>query len=100
MSRRAAAEPVAVSGRVGTRLLREALIGLVKAYQVLLSPWLGGRCRYQPTCSAYAEEALRRHGAARGLWLTLRRLGRCHPWGRWGYDPVPERHDAEPPRAP
>jgi len=100
MSRRAAAEPVAAAGQVGARLLRDALIGLVKAYQLLLSPWLGGRCRYQPTCSAYAEEALRRHGAARGLWLTLRRLGRCHPWGGSGYDPVPERREAERRGAP
>ena len=61
----------------------------IRAYRLLLSPWVGHGCRFQPTCSVYALEALERHGAARGLWLTLRRLGRCHPWGGSGYDPVP-----------
>lgn len=61
----------------------------VRAYRLLLSPWLGHACRYQPTCSAYALEALERHGALRGGWLAARRIGRCHPWGGAGYDPVP-----------
>lgn len=61
----------------------------VRAYRLILSPWLGHGCRFQPTCSAYALEALDRHGALRGTWLMLRRLGRCHPWGGDGYDPVP-----------
>ena len=61
----------------------------VRAYRLLLSPWVGHACRFQPTCSAYALEALEQHGALRGSWLTLRRIGRCHPWGSWGYDPVP-----------
>jgi uncharacterized protein len=61
----------------------------VRAYRVVLSPWVGHYCRYQPTCSAYALEALDRHGAVKGLWLTLRRIGRCHPLGSSGYDPVP-----------
>lgn len=61
----------------------------VRAYRLMLSPWVGHACRFQPTCSAYALEALDRHGALRGGWLTLRRIGRCHPWGGWGYDPVP-----------
>ena len=65
----------------------------VRLYRATLSPLIGGNCRYQPTCSAYALEALERHGAARGGWLTLRRLLRCHPWGGSGYDPVPS---AEP----
>ena len=65
------------------------LLVLVRAYQILLSPWLGGRCRHQPSCSEYALQALRTHGAWRGAWLTVRRLSRCHPWGSWGYDPVP-----------
>lgn len=71
-----------------------ALIGLVRAYQWCLSPWLGGRCRHIPSCSVYAIEAVRRFGPLGGGWLALKRLGRCHPWGTWGYDPVPER---EPP---
>lgn len=61
----------------------------VRFYRVVFSPWVGHGCRFQPTCSAYALEALERHGAFKGAWLTLRRLGRCHPWGHSGYDPVP-----------
>ena len=62
----------------------------VRAYRLLLSPWIGHHCRYTPTCSAYALEALRRHGALKGGWLTLRRLSRCHPWGGFGVDDVPD----------
>ncbi|MGD8278205.1 MAG: membrane protein insertion efficiency factor YidD [Gemmatimonadota bacterium] len=62
---------------------------LIRAYQVGISPWLGPACRYEPTCSTYADQAVRKHGAARGSWLALRRLLRCHPWGGSGYDPVP-----------
>ncbi|UTS81884.1 Putative membrane protein insertion efficiency factor [Phaeobacter piscinae] len=61
----------------------------VRAYRLLFSPWVGFNCRYQPTCSAYALEALEKHGAIRGAWLTARRIGRCHPLGGDGYDPVP-----------
>ena len=61
----------------------------VRAYRLVLSPWVGMHCRFQPTCSAYALEALARHGGLRGGWLTLRRIGRCHPAGGSGYDPVP-----------
>ena len=61
----------------------------VRAYRLIFSPWVGFNCRYQPTCSAYALEALERHGAIRGGWLALRRIGRCHPFGGSGYDPVP-----------
>lgn len=64
-----------------------AAIGL---YRLLVSPLLGPRCRFLPTCSAYAAEALRRHGLRRGGWLALRRIGRCHPLGGSGYDPVPD----------
>ncbi len=71
-----------------------ALIGAVRAYRFFLSPWLGSACRFEPTCSAYALDALGRHGAAAGLALTLGRIGRCHPWCAGGADPVP----ALPPR--
>lgn len=66
-----------------------ALLLVVEAYRAALSPLLGGFCRYEPSCSRYAEEALRRHGAARGLKLTFLRLLRCHPFRPGGYDPVP-----------
>ncbi|MDP2742167.1 MAG: membrane protein insertion efficiency factor YidD [Hydrogenophaga sp.] len=69
---------------------RNVLVTLVKGYRLLLSPWLGSNCRFEPTCSAYALDALNRHGAARGSYLALRRLGRCHPWCEGGCDPVPE----------
>jgi len=62
---------------------------LVRGYQYLVSPLLGPVCRYHPSCSDYARESLYTHGLARGSWLALRRLGRCHPWGGSGYDPVP-----------
>ena len=62
---------------------------LIRLYQAFLGPFLGGHCRFHPTCSEYAIEAYRRHGPIRGTWLTLRRLGRCHPFGGHGYDPVP-----------
>jgi putative membrane protein insertion efficiency factor len=67
---------------------RAALL-LVSGYRVLLAPIVGGTCRFTPSCSAYAEEAIREHGAIHGLWLTVRRLARCHPFGGFGYDPVP-----------
>jgi putative membrane protein insertion efficiency factor len=75
-------------------MMRALLIGLVKGYRLLLSPWLGSSCRFEPTCSAYSLEALQNHGAAAGTYLTLARLGRCHPWCEGGHDPVP----AQPPR--
>ena len=65
------------------------LIGLIRAYQVALSPFLGGACRFQPSCSAYAIEAIATHGAWRGGVLASRRLSSCHPFGRSGFDPVP-----------
>ena len=65
------------------------LLAVVRAYRYLLSPWWGRQCRFAPSCSAYAEEAIERHGALQGTWLGLRRVARCHPWHRGGYDPVP-----------
>lgn len=70
----------------------------VRFYRVVFSPWVGHGCRYQPTCSAYALDALERHGAIKGAWLTMRRIARCHPLGGAGYDPVPGAdadHDAK-----
>jgi putative membrane protein insertion efficiency factor len=78
-----------------SRLLSWPLIGLVRLYRVALSPWLGTNCRFQPTCSEYALEALRVHGAFKGAWLAARRIGRCHPWGGSGYDPVPGPPDED-----
>jgi len=74
--------------------MQAALMGLVKAYRLFLSPWLGSACRFEPTCSAYSLQALQAHGAAAGTYLTLARLARCHPWCAGGHDPVP----AERPR--
>lgn len=71
------------------RLPRRLLIGGVRAYRLLLSPWLGNSCRFEPTCSVYAIGALERHGALAGSALALARIGRCHPWCAGGFDPVP-----------
>jgi putative membrane protein insertion efficiency factor len=64
---------------------------LIRGYRLLLSPWFGSQCRFYPSCSAYAEEAVHTHGAWKGLTLTLARLGKCHPWHPGGHDPVPAR---------
>jgi putative membrane protein insertion efficiency factor len=74
------------------------LILLIRAYQVVLSPFVGGACRFLPSCSAYAIEAITMHGAWRGSILALRRLSRCHPLGRAGVDPVPVPHTSTPER--
>ncbi|GAA4342870.1 hypothetical protein GCM10023165_24850 [Variovorax defluvii] len=79
--------------------MKALLIGLVKAYRLLLSPWLGQSCRFEPTCSVYAIEALERHGAAAGGYLTLRRLARCQPWCQGGHDPVPPKEEHRARRA-
>ena len=75
-------------------MMQSLLIGLVRGYRLLLSPWLGSACRFEPTCSQYSLQALQQHGAAAGSYLTLRRLVRCLPWCDGGHDPVPQ----EPPR--
>ncbi len=73
------------------KLVSASLRGLIRGYQLLLSPILPAHsCRFLPSCSAYGMEALDRHGALAGTWLTIKRLSRCHPWGGSGYDPVPE----------
>lgn len=71
------------------------LLALVWLYRLAISPWLGNNCRYDPSCSEYALEALRKHGAFRGTWLAARRIARCHPWGGSGYDPVPDDKEVE-----
>jgi hypothetical protein len=75
-------------------LPRRALIGAIEGYRLLLKPWLGNACRFEPTCSSYALDALRRHGATAGAYLATARVLRCHPWCEGGHDPVP----ADPPR--
>ncbi len=74
--------------------MRALLIAIVKGYRLFLSPWLGSACRFEPTCSVYALQALEAHGAAAGSYLTVTRIVRCHPWCAGGHDPVP----AVPPR--
>jgi putative membrane protein insertion efficiency factor len=77
------------------RLLTKVLIGLIRLYQLSISPFITPSCRYQPSCSRYAIEAIRLHGPVQGSWLALRRILRCHPWGNWGYDPVPPKSPPE-----
>jgi putative membrane protein insertion efficiency factor len=64
-------------------------IGLIKIYQLIISPWIGPSCRFTPTCSQYGIEALKKYGPVKGVWLTMKRLARCNPWGGHGHDPVP-----------
>ncbi len=76
--------------------MRHLMIYIIKAYQWILSPWLGNNCRFTPTCSVYAIKAFENHGFFKGIVLTFGRFVRCHPWGGSGYDPVPkskQRHD-------
>ena len=75
------------------RITAWPLLALVQLYRYTLSPLIGANCRYQPTCSAYAIEALKTHGGLRGGWLAIKRIGRCHPWGGSGHDPVPAGDD-------
>ena len=71
------------------QILSFPFIALIKLYQWIISPWLGSKCRYTPTCSHYGIEALKKYGPIKGLWLTAKRISKCHPWGGHGYDPVP-----------
>lgn len=79
---------MAIKGTV-KKVLSFPLIVLVRFYQIFISPLKPASCRYTPTCSAYAIEALKKHGPIKGLWLAIKRIARCHPWGGSGYDPVP-----------
>ncbi len=81
----------AAPGRRGAGVPAAGLIGLIHLYRMTLSPLFAGVCRFEPSCSRYAEEAIRAHGPARGTWLAVRRLLSCRPFGRSGYDPVPDR---------
>jgi putative membrane protein insertion efficiency factor len=71
------------------QILSLPFIFLIKLYQWIISPWIGPKCRYTPTCSHYAVAALKKHGVIKGMWLSIKRISRCHPWGGSGYDPVP-----------
>ena len=69
--------------------MKSLLLAVIRGYQLALAPWWGGQCRFTPSCSNYAAEAIDRHGSLSGSWLALRRLARCHPWCPGGFDPVP-----------
>ena len=70
-------------------MIKKILIAPIRCYQYFLSPWVGRSCRFTPTCSEYAIEAIETHGAVKGLWLGAKRIARCQPWCAGGYDPVP-----------
>ena len=71
-------------------IFSKLIIGIVRFYQLAVSPWLGNNCRYSPTCSQYMIEAVNEWGPLKGCWLGIKRIGRCHPWGSGDHDPVPE----------
>ena len=75
--------------------MQKVLVMLLKVYQYLVSPWFGQTCRFYPSCSCYTIEAVEKRGVLMGLWLTIRRIGRCHPWHPGGFDPVPEKCEAK-----
>lgn len=74
--------------------MKPLLLGVIRGYQLFLSPLLGSNCRYYPTCSHYTHEAIQKHGALKGSWLGLKRISRCHPWHEGGVDLVPESKSA------
>jgi uncharacterized protein len=71
------------------KILLFPLLVIIKLYQWIVSPLMGGQCRFTPTCSAYTTEALKKYGLPKGIWLSMQRMARCHPWGGKGYDPLP-----------
>ena len=78
-----------------TSLLVDLITLPIRFYRLFISPLIPSRCRYTPTCSEYALEALHTHGLIHGLWLSIKRIGRCHPWGGHGYDPVPDKNHTD-----
>lgn len=82
-------------GKKRTSPFARPLLALVAVYRYTISPLLGINCRFEPSCSEYAREALERYGAVKGSWLAARRVARCQPWGGSGYDPLPDDHDRE-----
>lgn len=76
-----------------SKVLAWPLVQLVRLYRLLISPWLGANCRFEPTCSSYTIEALQTYGVLKGTALAAKRIGRCHPWGESGYDPVPRKNE-------
>ena len=83
--------PLRFAADGASAVARTLLLAMFAAYRLLVSPLLGPACRFAPSCSMYASEAVRRHGAWRGGWLAARRIAHCHPWNAGGYDPVPDR---------
>lgn len=73
-------------------IFSKLIIGIIRFYQLAISPWLGSSCRYSPTCSHYMIEAVNEWGPLKGFWMGMKRIGRCHPWGSDGYDPVPKKN--------
>ncbi len=71
--------------------MRWILLKIIRAYQLFLSPLFVSSCRFEPTCSCYTHQAIDQHGALKGMWLGIRRIGKCHPWNKGGYDPVPKK---------
>ena len=71
------------------QILSAPFILLIRAYQLVISPWLGPKCRFTPTCSEYSLQAFRKYGPLKGFWLSVNRVRKCHPWGSSGYDPIP-----------